>query len=319
MSTIRKHGEKWQSIIRLSGHPNLSKTFVKFSDAKRWSLETELKIRREDAGIVKIKYPKFSEIALKYINEVSITKRCFKDERYTINSLMREAWSEYPINRVTANIIGAYRDRQLKNVTGSTVNRRLDVVSTIFTQCKKEWGYPVPNPVLSIRRPKKAEPRNRRFTDAELNLLIKGNKTNEVMRTLIQIALATGMRKSECIGILPEHLMGNTLFIPVAKTKPRTIPLTKKAVELIKAANLPFKVSADYVNKQFAKLCKHYKIKDAKFHDIRHQSLSDLMVENKLSVGETMIISGHSDPRMLLRVYNNLKVEDISKKLENIS
>jgi integrase len=135
------------------------------------------------------------------------------------------------------------------------------------------------------------------------------------MRSLIQIALETGMRKSECIGILPEHLKDKTLFIPIAKTKPRTIPLSKQAVELIKNAPLPFNVKADYVNKQFAKLCKHYKIKDAKFHDIRHQSLSNLMVENNLSVGETMVISGHSDPRMLLKVYNNLKVEDTAKKL----
>ena len=69
------------------------------------------------------------------------------------------------------------------------------------------------------------------------------------------------------------------------------------------------------VNKKFAKLCEHYKIKDAHFHDIRHQSLSNFMIQNKLSVGETMVISGHSDPRMLLRTYNNIKVEDISKKL----
>ena len=315
MATTIKRPYGWQSLVRIKGHPQIIKTFKKFSDAQRWGLQTELKIRREEAGIAKIKFPKFSEIALKYINEVSITKRCFRDERYTINSLMKEAWSEYPINRLTPTVIGSYRDKQLKTVSGSSVNRRLDVISTVFTQCRKEWGYLVINPVLAIRRPKKAESRNRRFTDAELNLLIKGNKTNEVMRALIQIALETGMRKSECIGILPEHLKGNTLFIPIAKTKPRTIPLTKKAVELIKGAALPFNVKPDYVNKQFAKLSKHYKIKDAHFHDLRHQSLSNLMVENKLSVAETMVISGHSDPRMLLRVYNNLTVEDISKKL----
>ena len=291
------------------------KTFKKYDDAKRWGLETELKIRREEAGILKIKFPKFSEVALKYVNQVSISKRSFKDERYTINTLLREAWSEYPINRITPNVIGSYRDKQLKTVSGSSVNRRLDVISTMFTTCRKEWGYPISNPVLSIRRPKKAEPRNRRFADAELNLLIKGNKTNEVMRYLILIALATGMRKGEILKILPENLKGSTLFIPIAKTKPRTIPLSKKAIELIKSAPLPFKVKGDYVNKQFKKLCKYYKIKDAKFHDIRHQSLSNLMIENKLSVGECMVISGHADPRMLLKVYNNLKVEDIAKKL----
>jgi hypothetical protein len=39
------------------------------------------------------------------------------------------------------------------------------------------------------------------------------------------------------------------------------------------------------------------------------------MLDKKLSVAETMMIAGHSDPRMLLRTYNNLKVEDVAKKL----
>ena len=29
-----------------------------------------------------------------------------------------------------------------------------------------------------------------------------------------------------------------------------------------------------------------------------------------------LLIAGHSDPRMLLRTYNNLKVEDVAKKLD---
>ena len=48
MSYIRKMGTKHQCLVRLKGHPNLSKSFVKFSDAQRWGLETELKIRREE-------------------------------------------------------------------------------------------------------------------------------------------------------------------------------------------------------------------------------------------------------------------------------
>ena len=79
MSYIRKMGTKYNCSVRLKGHPNLTKSFVRFSDAQRWGLETELKIRREEAGIAKIKFPKFSEIVLKYINEVSITKRCFRE------------------------------------------------------------------------------------------------------------------------------------------------------------------------------------------------------------------------------------------------
>ena len=315
MPTIRKLRGNWQCMIRVINHPNLSRTFKKHEDAKRWGNETELKIRREDAGVVKIKYPSFRDVSLRYLNEVSIHKKCHRDERYTINSFGEEPWSEYPINKITPLIIGKYRDKQREVVKDNTINRKLDVISTIYTTCKKEWGYPVINPVLSIRRPKMPEPRTRRLSEKEINLLLKGNRTSEMLRTIIALALETGMRQGEILRIHPEHIKGNTLFIPIAKTKPRTIPLTKRALEILQYATLPFNIKQDPVTKGFKKLCRHYGIKNAKFHDLRKNALTDFMRVRKLDVPSTMLIAGHSDPRMLLRIYNNLKVEDVAKKL----
>ena len=316
MSTIRKHYRKWQCLVRVKDHPQIIKSFKLREDTKRWGIETELKIRREDAGITNIKYPTFNEIGLRYIDEVSITKKGFVNEQNIIKALFCEAWSAYPINKITPDVVGKFRDRQLKSITGTSINRKLDVISTIFTTCKKEWGYPAANPVLSIRRPKKSEPRNRRLTDAELNLLIRGNHTSEVMRTVMQIMLETGMRLGEVIRISHDHLKGATLHIPITKTVPRTIPLTKKGLELIKNANLPFNTTVDAIGKKFAKLCKKYKIKDAVQHDPRHNSLSDFMRVKNLNVPETMLIAGHKDPRMLLRIYNNLQVKHVAEKLK---
>ena len=42
MSTIRKHYDKWQSIVRVSGHPPLYKTFVSKTDASRWEVQNEV-------------------------------------------------------------------------------------------------------------------------------------------------------------------------------------------------------------------------------------------------------------------------------------
>ncbi len=315
MATLRIHGKKWQSIIRIVGRPILAKSFQSKTDAKRWANETEIKIRREDAGIVKIKYPSFRDISLRYLNEVSIHKKCHRDERYTINSFGEESWSEYPINKITPLIIGKYRDKQREVVKDNTINRKLDVISTIYTTCKKEWGYPVANPVLSIRRPKMSEPLTRRLSDREINLLLKGNRTSEILRTIIDLALETGMRQGEILRIHPKHIEGNTLIIPIAKTKPRTIPLTKRALEILKHATLPFNIKQDRLTKQFKRLCNHYGIKGVRFHTLRHQSLTNFMKVKKLDVPSTMLIAGHSDPRMLLRIYNNLKVEDVAKKL----
>ena len=315
MSYLRIHNNKWQSIIRIKGHPTLAKSFKSKTDAKRWGIETELKIRREDAGVAKIKFPTFRDISLRYLNEVSIHKKCFRLERAIITPLGKEAWSEYPINKITPLVIGKFRDKQREIIKDNTINRKLDVISTIYTTCKKEWGYPVINPVLGIRRPKNPEPRDRRFTDAEINLLLRGNRTSELLRTIIAVALETGMRQSEILNIRSEHIKGSTLYIPVAKTKPRTIPLTKKALLILRSCTLPFNIDRYLLGKHFRRLCKHYGIEDAHFHDLRRQSLTNFMLKKKLSVAETMMIAGHSDPRMLLRTYNNLKVEDVAKKL----
>ena len=72
--------------------------------------------------------------------------------------MLKEAWSSYPINKIKPTTINKYKDTLAKRVSGSTVNRRLDVISSMFTTFKKEWGYPVDNPVLAIRRPKRAAP-----------------------------------------------------------------------------------------------------------------------------------------------------------------
>ena len=315
MAYIRRHRNKWQSIIRITGHPVIAKSFVSKTDAKLWALSIESKIRRDDLGISKIIYPKFKDLAHRYIKEVSPHKKSFVKERYIILALLNESWSKDSINKITPAVISKYRDKYLTKVSGSSVNRALDVLSTIFTTCKKEWGYPIENPILSIRRPKKAEPRDRRFNEDELNKLIKGNKTSPLLRDIIQIALETAMRQGEILRVQREHIKSNTLFIPVAKTKSRTIPLTLKALSLLNNTELPFNITGDALSKQFKKLCDYYGIEDAHFHDLRKQSLTNFMLDKKLSVAETMMIAGHSDPRMLLRTYNNLKVEDVAKKL----
>jgi len=315
MATVRKHYRKWQAVVRVNGHPSIIKSFVSKTDAKRWAEIIEVKLRREEAGIARIKFPNFEEVAQRYIEEISVLKKSYSDEKCTILNFLKENWSTYPINRIVPDTINKYKNKRSNELTGSTINRRLDVLSSMYTTFKKEWGYPVENPILCIRRPKRAEPRNRRFTDNELNKLIKGNRASPKLRLIIQIALETAMRQGEILRVKPEDINGNTLFIPIAKTKPRTIPLTLKAMLLLNNAELPFNITGNALSKQFKKLCNHYGIEDAHFHDLRRQSLTNFMLERNLSVAETMMIAGHSDPRMLLRTYNNLKVEDVAKKL----
>ena len=315
MAYIRKRLGKWQCVIRVKGKPPTTKTFLIKKDAKLWGKKTELHFFREDNDIQKSDYPLFKECLERYRDEVVIYKRSRIMETKLISYLLKESFVNYKLNFVDSRVVALYRDRALKTLKSSSVKRRLAIVSHMYTIAKKEWGYKIENPVLNIRKPKSPEPRNRRFTNDELTKLIKGNRTSPKLRLIIQIALETAMRQGEILRVKPGDINGNTLFIPIAKIKPRTIPLTLKAMSLLNNAELPFNITGNALSKQFKKLCDHYRIEDAHFHDLRRQSLTNFMLERNLSVAETMMIAGHSDPRMLLKTYNNLRVEDVAKKL----
>ena len=314
MAHIRKRNSKWQCIVRVHGYPPMTKTFNTKIDAQRYSRDLENKLWREQHNIAKKKFPKFREVLERYRDEVVIHKRSKDMETKLINYLLTEGFVNFGVNLVDAKLIAQYRDRALRSLKSSSVNRRLAIISHCFTIAKKEWGYDVVNPVLSIRRPKNPDPRDRRFTKEEINKILTCNRTSPHMKFIIELALETGMRRSEIANVRSEHIKGNTLKIVQAKVKPRTIPLTPRAVELLKY-NMPIKMSSNAIHLSWVRICKRHSIEDARFHDLRHEALSRMFEVKSLNVPEVQLISGHLEPRTLMRVYANLRPKDIADKL----
>jgi len=314
MAYIRKRKGSWQCVVRVNGYPPMTKTFKQKIDAQRYSKDLELKLFRQSNDIAKKKFPKFRDVLIKYRDEVVIHKRSKDMETKLINYLLAEGFVNYGLNHVDSKLIAQYRDRALRSLKSSSVNRRLAILSHCFTICKKEWGYEIPNPVLSIRRPTHPEPRDRRFTQEELQKIFTCNRTNPHMKFIIKLAIETAMRRSEIANIKPEHVKGNILKIPVAKTKPRTIPLTPKAVQLLED-NLPIRMSSNAIHLSWVRLTKKHGIEDARFHDLRHEGLSRMFEVKSLNVPEVQLISGHLEPRTLMRVYANLRPKDLADKL----
>ena len=314
MAYIRRRKGSWQSVVRVHGYPPMTKTFKQKIDAQRYSRDLELKLFRQSHDIAKKKFPKFREVLERYRDEVVIHKRSKDMETKLINYLLTEGFVNFGVNLVDAKLIAQYRDRALRSLKSSSVNRRLAIISHCFTIAKKEWGYEVVNPVLSIRRPKNPEPRDRRFTKEEINKILTCNRTSPHMKFIIELALETGMRRSEIANVKSEHIKGNTLKIVQAKVKPRTIPLTPRAGELLKY-NMPIKMSSNAIHLSWVRICKRHSIEDARFHDLRHEALSRMFEVKSLNVPEVQLISGHLEPRTLMRVYANLRPKDLADKL----
>tara|TARA_R110000822_G_scaffold238465_1_gene368608 strand:- start:299 stop:1258 length:960 start_codon:yes stop_codon:yes gene_type:complete len=317
MAVIRKRKGSYQVIIRKVGHQTLTKSFSTHGEAVRFSKAVEGKLVEKDYDLEFLnrkEYPSFRKCLERYRDEVSKSKRSYDMESKLIKYILREGFSNLRIDRINQKVMAAYRDRALQTLGAASVNRRLAIISHMFSICKKEWGFEVDNAVKNIRKPKNPEPRDRDFSQQELHNLLRGNRASPQMKFIIELAIETGMRRTEIASIKVENLKGYTLRIPVAKTKPRTIPLTKKARQLLDD-NLPIRMSSSAIHQAWVRLCKFYKIKDAKFHDIRHHSLKRFFTEKNLDVPSVMLISGHSEPRTLLRVYTKMKAEDVVKKL----
>jgi hypothetical protein len=71
---------------------------------------------------------------------------------------------------VTSDVIGKWRDHRIKTdeVSGSTVNRELNLLSNVFHTAAKEWKWIAASSSTDVRRPHKSQPRDRLYTDNEI-------------------------------------------------------------------------------------------------------------------------------------------------------
>ena len=97
----------------------------------------------------------------------------------------------------------------------------------------------------------------------------------------------------------------------------RTVPLSPKALAVIDNLNKNqaklFPTSDNAIRLSWDKLKKRANLEGLRFHDLRHEAISRFF-EKGLSIAEVALISGHKDPRMLMR-YTHLKAEDVALKL----
>ena len=322
MATIRKRGKTWHVQIRQANKPSMTKSFTKKLDAVRWAQNAEGMLREDKS----INLRRDNQIPLraaiqKYIETVSKSKKGCKEEIYRLQKISCQDFSGNLLSRITSSQIAHYRDLRLATVSSATVRRELTLLRHLFNIAKKEWGIWVPeNPISAISIPSCSPPRERRVSDDELRELEKaaGKKSSIPLAKIIRFAVLTGMRKSEILGIRPEHVIGNgTLLIPSTKNgRPRIIPLHNEAEEILVNEGGNFKSTSAGLRMAFDRARKKAKLNSVRFHDLRHEAISRFF-ESGLSIPEVMKISGHSDVRMLMR-YTHPKAHEIAKKLVQV-
>ncbi|EBA03508.1 probable site-specific integrase/recombinase [Rhodobacteraceae bacterium HTCC2150] len=334
MATIRAHRGKWQAIIRRSGYPQQSKSFITKAHAVKWARQIEHDF---DLGFVKndtrlLDQTSMCDLLVRYRDTVTIGKKGHLSESIRINSFVKQHWAKLKLSTISSGVFSSYRDQRLKIVQPATVRRELGLLRAIFEVAIKEWDFPFQNnPLACVKKPKEPASRDRRLNPGERGVLLKASESHTApwLKLGILLALETGMRRGELLSVSWGDLdiQSSTLLIQNTKNGySRKIPLSKVAVDTLLNVHRPTNKCEDKIInlsssafQQSWQRCKKKvalnlpEILSLRFHDLRHEAVSRFF-EIGLSVPEVALISGHRDPRMLFK-YTHLRAEDIVHKI----
>src|SRR5262245_44053223 len=239
MATIRKRGGSWQTQVRRQGHAPVSRSFRRKPDAAAWARRIEADLERSDLPVdrKRLRTP-LSSLLVRYRDEITPTKRGALQQRYRIAQLLAHQIATVPLEKLTAAMIASYRDERLQSVKGVTLRRELALLRHIIEIARKEWDYPIANPVATIKLPVLPVPRARRLAGSELDAILEDVERSgrSLLRSVVLFAIETGLRRSELINVEWSHVNREhrTLFVPRSKNgHSRVIPLSSKALSIL--------------------------------------------------------------------------------------
>ncbi|MFZ4877041.1 tyrosine-type recombinase/integrase [Janthinobacterium sp. Mn2066] len=325
MPTIRKKGEgQYHVQIRKRGYPIQTKTFTKEIDAKRWAtiIESEMErgvfVSRTEAEATLVK-----DVLQRFATEVLPTKRSEQSDKSRIKTLI-EAFGDYRLASLNSTQVARFRDQRLKVVGPQSVIHEINLLNRVLKTATMDWGIALPGglPTTQVRKPAKPHGRDRRVTEEELTKILEATSSVE-LRTIVTLAVETGMRRSELASLSWNeiNLTKKTAYLPKTKTDvPRTVPLSEAAIIVLKDFGIKsegniFSLRAESISQAFERACKPHRanIVGLRFHDLRHEATSRLF-EKGLNVMEVATITGHKTLDMLKR-YTHLRAEDLAKKI----
>jgi len=325
MASIQKRNSRFRVRITREGKSTLCATFYNRLEALQWAKQTEAQLRlglyEELLAPAKPHQDvSFEEAASHYMNTHSIHKKIVRSETYRLQILIKR-WQGLSLKQIDKQAVLSLRNDLLGlGRSGETINHYFNTLSKLFQMVNNEWDLPIANPIKGIKRMPPAKGRTKRITTSIEQLLMDScdSLSLSLLRSIIQFAIQTGMRRGELMGLTwtDIDLPNRKAYLHDTKNgEPRQVPLTQDAVAILSAltkdeSGKVFPMSLVTLRIQFERVClfakKQYTengtnpFEDLRFHDLRHEALSRLS-DAGLNVIELSHISGHRTLSMLKR------------------
>lgn len=238
---VRQKGTKWQVDVTWKGTRAPRVSAETFEEAKRIEAEFRAKLM---AGVMPVaesgahRPSKHGVESLGQLAQYAVLHRWrgTKGEEtaeYNAYSWVTELGEDYPVDKITPAVIDEVAGRWAESIKTSTINRKIAALS-VMLGIAREHGVPVGN--FKVKQRKEYNGRLRWFTDEELKSLEGYFKDEPDMLDLITLAVDTGFRFGELVGITPRDFSVATGKLATWVTKgdePRSVPLTPRARDIV--------------------------------------------------------------------------------------
>lgn len=330
-SIIRVKGN-WRAQVRRRGHGTQTKTFPTKILAQQWARHVEAEIDAGRAVPAKASRQTIADLVQRYTDEVGEAKP-FGRNKAAVLATIAKLLGDEPAAELTAERIVTYirDDRGVRDVTAAI---DLTYLKGVLKIAKALWREPVQPGVVDDAREilkylgmlNRSTERDRRPTPDELAALRRWFERSECLTPdVFDFILASCFRPpSEIVRLRWADLSREDRTIVIHDRKdPRkkignhqTVPLLGEAFDIVvRQRNKDeriFPVNGHNWSTLFPRACRDLGIEDLRLYDLRHEAISRLVEAGKHSLPEMMLITGHKDPKQLMR-YTQLRARDLHR------
>ena len=247
-------------------------------------------------------------------------KKSVAQQRHQAEHLKTALGPETRLRALTAPRIAAYKadrlaatsirrkdaDGRATLLSAASINRPLALLRHLLRLAHEDWG--VLQTVPRIRLEKEPQGRLRWLESDEAVRLLDActASPHPSLFALVTVALETGMRKGELLGLTWDRVdvSRGVLRLEVTKSgKRREVPMRDKVYTILSAIPPPHEgrvFSAANIRMAFETAVTQAKIEDFRFHDLRHTFASRFVMDGG-SVHALQKILGHATLTMTMR------------------
>ncbi len=284
----------------------------------------QFKLERKDIS--------FNEMADLFLTKYSMKKKkSWKTSDWVYIRTLKPFFGSYKLSEITPLMIEDYSSQRLDTgIKNCSVNRELSCLRKIFN-VGIDWNFASENPVSKVKFFSEAESlRERVLTLDEERRLFMTNSPR--LASILTVALSTGMRKGEILGLQWKNVSLEKGEIRVVESKSgrdRILPVNSILFEVLQVLkrqngnnvfvfeNPDTKKPYVDIKRSFSTACKQARIEDLRFHDLRHTFASRL-VKRGVDLMIVKELLGHASVTTTQR-YTHSRAEEKLRAVEALS